>query len=128
MVKQKIVIDTDVIIDHLRGGRKSKLEIVLGNRNFIPLISVATIQELFAGQSSKIIKEEKKIRKILALFKIISLNQKIGELAGKIMRDTIRIVQFADAQIAAMAILEKALFLTKNEKDFAKIKGVKFYE
>lgn len=128
MVKQKIVIDTNVIIDHLRQEEKSELEIILEDQNFVPLISVATIQELFAGQSSKIIKEEKKIRKILTWFKTISINQEIGEFAGKIMRDIVGIIQFADAQIAATAILEKALLLTKNKKDFANIKGIKFYD
>lgn len=132
MVKQKVVVDTDIIIDHLRQEEKrkskSELEMIVENTNITPLISAATVQELFAGQSSKKIKEERKIRRILALLEIISITLEIAGAAGKIMRDTKPIVQFADAQIAATAISEKAYLLTKNKKDFAKIKGLKFYD
>lgn len=131
MVKQKVVIDTNIIIDHLRQGIKQKtqsqLEVIVEDRDIIPLISTATMQELFAGQSSKKAKEERKIKSILALFKTIPVNEETAENAGKIMRDTKPLIQFADAQIAAAAILEKACLLTKNRKDFLPIKGLKLY-
>ncbi len=132
MVKQKVVIDSNIIIDFLRqegkGKQKTQLEAILEKKNIIPLLSSATIQELFAGQSSKKSREEARIRKILALFKILVVNEEVAEMAGKIMRDTKAIIQFADAQIAATALLEKALLLTKNKKDFANIRGIKFYQ
>lgn len=42
------------------------------------------------------------------------------------MRDK-TVKEFADASIAATVLSEKALLLTKNKKDFANIKGLKFY-
>jgi len=132
MVKQKVVIDTNIIIDHLRQkwqkGFKSQLESILESKSIVPLLSSATIQELFAGRSSTIKKEELIIRKVLILFQTISINEEVAEFAGKIMRDTESIVQFAGAQIAATALLENAFLLTKNKKDFANIRGIKFYQ
>lgn len=131
MVKQKVVIDTNIIIDYLRQEgkreRKNQLEVILEKKNIIPLLSAATIQELFAGQSSKESRQETRIRKILTLFETLVINEEVAEMAGKTMRDALPIIQFADAQIAATAILEKAFLLTKNKKDFANIRGIRFY-
>lgn len=102
MVKGKVVIDTSVIIDHLRKARegKSLLETTVEKTDIEPLISVAVIQELLAGQSSKDKEPEEKIRKVLHLLNIIAVTSEIAKLAGQIMRDTKPPVQFADAQIA----------------------------
>jgi len=131
MVKQKVIFDTNILIDHLRQNEKleeeTQLEKIVQNIKITPLVSVASIQELFAGQSSREKKEEQKIKKALALFKTIILTPQIAKLAGKIMRDTKPIIQFADAQIAAATITEKASLLTKNKKDFIKIKKLKLY-
>lgn len=128
----KVVFDTNIIIEHLRLTKQKVkttiLKQIISNQNVLPLISTATIQELFAGQSSKKTKEEGRIRQTLKLFLIKNVNEETAELGGKILRDTKTKMNFADAQIAATAILEKASLLTKNKKDFAKIKGVKLYE
>lgn len=126
MVKGKVVIDTSVIIDHLRKAReeKSLLETTVENTDIEPLISVAVIQELFAGQSRKDKEPEEKIRKVLHLLNMIAVTSEIAKLAGQIMRDTKPPVQFADAQIAATAILNNAALLTFNKKDFQEIKDL----
>lgn len=126
MVKGKVVIDTSVIIDHLRKARegKSLLETTVEKTDIEPLISVAVIQELFAGQSSKNKEPEEKIRKVLHLLNMIAVTSEIAKLAGQIMRDTKPPVQFADAQIAATALLNGATLLTFNKKDFQEIKDL----
>lgn len=129
MVK-KIIIDTDLVIDWLRLKKRKEtlLEKILQNKNLKPLISVVTLQELFIGQSSRKLKEEKKIRKIISLFKIKNITPEIAERAGKILRDRPGKMSFPDAKIAATAILRKAYLATKNRKDFQNIKGLKFYQ
>ncbi len=130
MVKIKILIDTDIMIDFLRKKKKDKtiLEKITEDKNTYPLISAATIQELFAGQSNKKTKEKQQIKQILNIFRIINIDPEVAEMAGEIMRDNQRVVQFADAQIAATAILEKAYLLTRNKKDFQNIKGLQIYQ
>lgn len=130
MVKTKILIDTNIMIDFLRKKKKVKtlLEKIIENNDLPFIISSATIQELFAGQSSKKTKEKQKIKQLLNIFRIINVDHEIAEMAGEIMRDNQRVVQFADAQIAATTIFEKAYLLTKNKKDFQNIKGLEIYE
>ncbi len=127
MVKSRVVIDTNIIIDHLRLIReeKSLFEICVEDPKIDPLISTTTIQELFVGQSSLKEEQEIKIRKILDSVRIADITAGIAQLAGQIMRDTKPQVQFSDAQIAATAILNKASLLTLNKKDFKGIKGLK---
>lgn len=126
---KKVVIDTNIIIDYLRIDRKRKtlLREILQS-SFQLMISVATLQELFIGQSTKNIKEEKKIKKLLSFFIIKNINPQIAETAGKFLRDNPGKLSFPDAKIAATAILEDAYLLTKNKKDFANIRGIKLYQ
>lgn len=127
MVKGKVVIDTNIIIDHIRFPRieKSPFEIIIENSDIDSLVSTTTIQELFIGQSSLREDQDIKIRKILKAVKIVDISSEIAELAGKLMRDVKPQIQFADAQIAATAILNKAKLLTLNYKDFKGIKGLR---
>lgn len=127
MVKRKVVIDTNIIIDHIRLPRKGKspFEIIVENLSFDSLISTATIQELFVGQSSVREDQETKIRKIINSIQTLDITPEIAELAGQIMRDVKPQMQFADAQIAATAILNKASLFTLNKKDFKGIKKLK---
>lgn len=127
MVKKKVVIDTNVIIDHLRIARleKSLFETCIEDPKMDPLMSTTTIQELFVGQSSLREDQENKIRKIIHSINVIDVTPEIAELAGELMRDVKPQVQFADAQIAATAIFKKAKLLTLNKKDFKGIKGLK---
>ncbi|OGE64805.1 hypothetical protein A3I48_01590 [Candidatus Daviesbacteria bacterium RIFCSPLOWO2_02_FULL_36_7] len=128
MVNRKVVVDTSVIIDHLRQVKKSEtlLRTTLEDKHTAFIISSDVIQELFAGQSSKAVEPKDEIRKILQSFHIIDVTSKIAELAGQIMRDTKPGVQFADAAIAATAILNQARLLTLNKKDFQGIKDLEF--
>lgn len=131
MVKRKVLVDTNVIIDHLRTGDRQKItdfrKITQPEENLELIISVVTIHELFEGRSSRKRVEEGKIREVLSFFEIKSLLPEIAEKSGKLARD-FGPIQLADAVIAATAILEKAFLSTKNKKDFKNIKGLKFYE
>jgi len=128
---KKVVIDTNIIIDylHLRLPEGEKVDFwkILSQPKIKPLISAATLQELFIGKSSKEKKREQKIRKALLLLRVIKIGEKIAELAGKILRNNPGKMSFPDAQIAATAILEKAQLATGNKKHFNNIKGLKFY-
>lgn len=83
-----------------------------------------TIQELYAGQSSKIPEKESFFLAIMNYFKMLPYDREIAKLAGEIMRDVKSPVQFADAAIAATAIINGASLLTLNKKDFSGIKDL----
>lgn len=128
MVNRKVVVDTSIIIDHLRQIKKPKtlLRTILKDKHTAFVISADVIQELFAGQSSQAVEPKDEIRKVLQSFHIIDVTPEIAELAGQIMRDAKLNIQFADAAIAATTIVNKASLATLNKKDFQDILDLEF--
>lgn len=122
-----VVLDTSILIDALRQFKGHDLVL----REFIGLdsddlaISVLTIQELYAGKSSKDLKKEKLIQVVISSLDILSYTYEAAKLAGEIARDSDRSLSFQDAAIAATAILNKAKLFTLNKKDFKEIKNLK---
>jgi len=81
----KIIIDTNIIIDHLRNipqATKQLQEIEDGN--YTGLISVITITELMAAPKMS---EQRfqSIKKLLSLFEIISVDSIIAKAAGNLL-------------------------------------------
>lgn len=122
-----VVIDTNVIIDHLRqkGFPDSLLNKLFDQIELTEAaISIITIQELFAGQSTREKEIEDGILKIVNPYKILAYTHEVAKLAGEIERDLKDQIDFPDAAIAATAILNQARLLTLNKKDFKGIKDL----
>lgn len=123
-----IIIDTNVIIDHLR--QKSKPATIYKNivekyEYFNLAISTITIQELFIGQSTKENRDLQKLTNTIKPLKLLALTPRIARLAGELMRDNGPKLQFADAAIAATALHYGAHLATLNTKDFVGIPNLK---
>ncbi|WKZ25476.1 MAG: PIN domain-containing protein [bacterium] len=123
----KIIVDTSVIIDYTRANIGSFNQLISDSRSgncdlYIPSV---VITELWSGKETKNKKNGVRLEKILSLFKIINLDQKIAKHAGTISRDT-NIFGF-DAIIAATALELDAQVATSNTKHFTKVKNLKLY-
>jgi len=110
------LVDTDVLIDHLRGARK------LDRHDDRLHYSTITRAELFAGPE----REEQAVRSLLAPFREIEVSRPIAEAAGRIKRNLG--VAMPDALIAATALAEGLELLTRNTRDFARIEGLRLRE
>ncbi|MDP4013156.1 MAG: type II toxin-antitoxin system VapC family toxin [Candidatus Nanopelagicales bacterium] len=107
-----LLVDTDIFIDHLRGA--------------IPLdpganrlsYSVVTRAELFAGSSA-----ESALTRLLSPFREIVVDRAVAERAGRIRRDTG--VAMPDALIAATALANRLALVTRNQKHFTAIPGLR---
>lgn len=109
----EVLVDTDVLIDHLRGARP--LEFGDGG----PACSVVTRCELFAGRHA----DEDGLRRLLdALFEI-PVDRELAEEAGRIRRTTG--LRTPDALIAATALREGLTLLTRNARDFERVRGLR---
>ncbi len=122
-----VILDTNIIIDHLRQpSEKSRLREL---EEKIPIrdlaISIITIQELYEGKSTIDKMHEKNLLETINPFKILLYTQEVSKMAGELARDSDRKIEFADAAMAATAILNKAKLFTLNKKDFQGIKGLK---
>lgn len=107
-----LLIDTDVFVDHLRGARR----LMLGGDDIS--YSVITRCELFAGRGS----DEEGISRLLWPFTEILVNRQIAEEAGKIRRKTG--IRTPDALIAATTLEHRLTLLTRNARDFERVRGL----
>ncbi len=122
-----VVLDTNIIIEHLRlpGSEKSTLVKIVGKvTGEVLAVSVISIQELYEGKSTKDEKKEGALLATIAPLKILPYTYKVARLAGKIARDLERPIELADAAIAATTILNGGRLATLNKKDFLGIKGL----
>lgn len=124
---ERILVDTDILIELFRIKERSLslyVEVFNINTN-IPVVSSVTVAELFAGRSIEDIKEESILKEFLSNVEILYPNFEVMKLTGEILRDSKYQISFRDAQIAAGALYQKLPLLTKNKKDFIKIKGLR---
>ena len=107
----RVLLDTDVLIDHLTDSSK-KLAASLSDAAY----SSITRAELYSAPRV----DEAGIDRALLPFDEISVDGAIAEEAGRIRRTTR--VKLPDALIAATAVVTKRKLITRNVRDFRKIK------
>lgn len=112
----KIVLDTDVLIDVLRGSEAIRTFLLEATRHAVPCCSVISVAELFAGMRPT---EEAPTRALLDGLVILPVTRDIAEIAGGFKRASrSRRLELADCLIAATAFAEGAAVATGNAKDY----------
>lgn len=106
-----VLLDSDVLIDHLRGHRPVQVSDGMS-------ISVVTRTELYAGRR----REESRIEVLLERILELDIDTVIARDAGRIKRDTG--LKTADALIAATALEHKLPLMTRNRRHFERIPGL----
>ena len=120
---KRYFIDSDVLIDYLRGYSATRGFLLGLKKKGILITSVVNIVEIYSGKDIKNRKKKKIIDDFMDEFKIIALEKDLSKEAGKIRME--HQTPFADAIIAASAIKTKSFLVTRNIKHFSKIKGLK---
>lgn len=125
----RIVVDSSIIIDYLRGGKKwddfiSAVETEQDLQLFLPTIVVF---ELYSGTSTRSIKKLQEMVYFINQFERIDLNEHIARLAGELSRDAKQRIQAPDYIIAASALQMNATVVTLNKKHFAQIPHLSLY-
>jgi len=118
-----VLLDTDVLIDFLRGNPKA---IALVNKYSDRIIlSTIVVTELYAGVKGK--PELIVLDNLIAVFDLIAVTPKIARTAGLYKRDYYKShgLSIADAIIAASCELEKLELKTLNVKHYPMIKNLK---
>ena len=117
-MQSSALIDTNILIDHLRGKSSSTdfLKSLIINETKL-ICSVITHIELMAGMRSS---EEKQIRSLLQIFEEISVDVAVADLAGKYMNLFIKShgLTAGDAILAATAKKMSITLYTLNAKHF----------
>jgi predicted nucleic acid-binding protein len=109
----RILVDSDVLVDHLRGHRR----LVAGSDEIH--VSAITRAELFSGRGA----EERRIRRLLEPMTEVPVDAAIAERAGRLRRGTAR--RLPDALIAGTALEHRLTLVTRNVRDFQGIRALK---
>ena len=118
-----MLIDTDVMIDFLRGNPKAVTLIKTHSAHII--LSSIVVAELYAGVRGN--KELEILDSLLSLFRIIPVSPELARQGGLFKKEYAQShgVGLADAIIAASAKAEQADLKTLNVKHYPMFKGLK---
>ena len=118
-MSKPILVDTDVLIDFLRGREQAVSFVNLESERII--LSSIVVAELYAGvRGGKGDTEQSTLERFLSLFRIVHVTAAIARLGGLYKRDYGRShgIGLADAVVAATATLENAELKTLNVKHY----------
>jgi predicted nucleic acid-binding protein len=124
-VANLVLVDTDILIDAGRGIAEAVLRLKQEEAQATLAISVITQLELFVGCQNK--REQQKLERFLRRFQIIKLNEAASDMAADLLR-RYRLshgLLIPDALIAAAALVLDVPLLTKNQRDYRFITGLK---
>jgi len=124
---ETVVLDTDILIDHLRGFTKAKIFLALFDEKSIGgVISTLTVMELLSGKSASEEIKRIKIEKLLSLFKTVDVTFAIAEKAGELRRKYS--TNPIDSIIAATAISNNLKLVTCNISHYQIIEGLTIWK
>lgn len=122
----RFLLDSDVIIWHLR-GRKEVTEMLMDLQKFgVPACSALSILEVQLGVKKG---EEDKTNLFLGSLKICDVNMEIANKAAQIIREHKfkgTTIDLPDAVIAATCLLYDLILVTFNTKHYP-VAGIKFH-
>ncbi len=118
-----VLIDTDVMIDFLRGHPKA-VALVQKHSSRIILSSIVAA-ELYAGVRGD--EELDTLDNLMSLFQVVPVTPSLARTGGLYKRDCFKVhgVGLADAIVAATAESEDADLKTLNIKHYPMIKGLR---
>lgn len=121
-MSSKFLIDTDVLIDYLKG--RDEAVHFLESQQVSMLISAITVGKLYAGVRDG--KERLLLDNFIEYFQVVPLNRALAVKGGLFRRDFKKShsVGLADAMIAATAESENATLVTLNQKHFPMISDI----
>ena len=118
-----ILVDTDVMIDYLR-GREQAIALIRDCADRI-VLSPIVVAELYAGVKGD--GEEAILDELVSLFRVVEVTSEIARTGGLFKRDYGKShgVSLADAILAASAQSETAELCTLNVKHYPMMKQLK---
>jgi len=119
---EKIVLDTNILIEILKGNKTIIDKLELFSATFC--ISSITVMELYYGAFNKV--ELFQLKKFTSLFSVIEVNENISKISTELIFEYSKSHNLAipDSLIASTAISIDSKLLTLNLKDFKYIDGL----
>lgn len=125
-----MIVDTTFIIDLLKNNEAAikKLETLTKNNENLILTSLV-IFETFSGiyEDKKYFNDKERIASFFKGQTVLSFNPEHAEKAGEIeaeLRKNGKMIGTVDTMLAGIALIKNEKILTRNVKDFSKIKNL----
>ncbi len=113
---KKLLVDTDILIDFLKGREDAKKFLLLAVNESIIYCSAITVAEIHAGMRES---EREKTKDLIDGLDIVDITREIAEKAGSYKRDEKRqSLELDDCLIAATASIKGAILATGNGKHY----------
>lgn len=109
----RVLVDSDVFIDHLRGHRRFE-----PGRDEV-YYSAVTRAELFAGRGTA----ERRVRRLLDPFIELPVDRAVAERAGRLLRTSD--LRLPDVLVAATAAHHRLVLVTRNMRHFSSVRGLR---
>ncbi len=121
----KLLIDTNVLIDHLRGDAQATAllrDVETGRVR----ASISVITESEVLSSPRLNPQQlRQIEALLSLFPTVAVTSRVAHLAARFRR--LYQIELPDALIAATATIANATLVTRNLKHFRRVKDLRLY-
>ena len=125
MATNRMVIDTNIFIEHLRAKDKNKTILMQIPADAELFISAVTFYELLMGATSE--QKEKEVSILIDSIPILAFSDEVARKAADIyhdLRKRNRMIGFRDIFIAATALAYDLPVKTNNRKDFERVTGL----
>ncbi len=119
-----LILDTDILIDVLRGDADAILFLQTKSQQLQVAISAVTQMELIVGCRNK--SELQALERFLQRFQLLKVTESISDRAADLLRQY-RLshgLLIPDAMIAATALEYNEPFVSKNQRDYRFIAGL----
>lgn len=125
MEHRKVLIDTSVIIDHLRKRDKQKSMLFTIADRFDLFVSSITVFELYAGATDE--RKKKDVETIISSAEVIPFSTDIAKEAGELyllLKKENQMLEIKDIFIAATAVIGNLPIVTLNRDHFERVKKI----
>jgi tRNA(fMet)-specific endonuclease VapC len=126
MAAEAYCLDSDVIIWHLRAGKREEI-----SKHLAALSERATLMTtaLCVAEVEQGVRpgEEERTRALLRSLPMLAIDREIAERAGEIVRElraTGETLSLADALIASACLIHEVPLVTLNVRHFSKVPGL----
>ena len=122
IMARSILLDTDILVDFLRGN--SKAVAFINAQSARVILSAIVVAELYAGVKGEA--EQIVLDNFVSIFRVVPVSAEIAKVGGLYKRDFGKShgVGLADAILAATAEAENAELKTLNRKHYPMLKGL----
>lgn len=126
-----LCLDTDILIDLLRGESKTVEEIKQLEDKFELVTTAINLFELYYG-AYKTGRERniEAVKEVARRVEVLNLTEKSAEISGKILAELEKrgeAIDFRDVMIAGIVIENNITLYTRNVKHFERIEGINLY-